>query len=124
MHSYTHLALSSLLAAIFSVHAAQFSVEISSVIVAHPPGTALALLTLTSPCLRRTYGKGLIQSVYQLDDGSALVLTVGKYRTPASEVDRLGISPDFPRQPSAADADAALAACRVPTAPQLAQPVA
>jgi ABC-type arginine/histidine transport system permease subunit len=30
----------------------------------------------------RTYGKGLIQSVYELSDGSGLVLTVGKYVTP------------------------------------------
>ncbi|XP_028244774.1 carboxyl-terminal-processing peptidase 1, chloroplastic-like isoform X2 [Glycine soja] len=31
---------------------------------------------------KRTYGKGLIQSVFDLDDGSGVVSTVGKYVTP------------------------------------------
>uniref|UniRef100_A0A0R0IRN4 Tail specific protease domain-containing protein n=1 Tax=Glycine max TaxID=3847 RepID=A0A0R0IRN4_SOYBN len=31
---------------------------------------------------KRTYGKGLIQSVFDLDDGSGVVITVGKYVTP------------------------------------------
>ena len=74
------------------------------------------VLPADSAMLRRTYGKGLIQSVYQLDDGSALVLTVGKYLTPArTDIDRQGIVPDFSKLPSAADAQAALAVCRVPT---------
>lgn len=30
-----------------------------------------------------TFGKGLIQSVYELSDGSGLAVTVGKYLTPA-----------------------------------------
>ena len=30
-----------------------------------------------------TFGKGLIQSVYELSDGSGLVVTVGKYVTPS-----------------------------------------
>ncbi|GBF96323.1 carboxyl-terminal-processing peptidase chloroplastic [Raphidocelis subcapitata] len=43
----------------------------------------------------RTYGKGRIQSVYELDDGSALFVTVARYRTPAgSEIDLRGIRPD------------------------------
>lgn len=32
----------------------------------------------------RTYGKGLIQSVYELSDTSGLVITVGKYLTPGA----------------------------------------
>ena len=43
-----------------------------------------------------TYGKGLIQSVYELTDGSGLVLTVGKYLTPnGTDIDYKGIAPDF-----------------------------
>jgi hypothetical protein len=42
-----------------------------------------------------TYGKGRIQSVYELHDGSALFVTVAKYVTPAGTViDRRGIKPD------------------------------
>lgn len=42
-----------------------------------------------------TYGKGRIQSVYELHDGSALFVTVAKYITPAGHViDHQGIQPD------------------------------
>lgn len=42
-----------------------------------------------------TYGKGRIQSVYELHDGSALFVTVAKYLTPAGTViDHHGINPD------------------------------
>lgn len=42
-----------------------------------------------------TYGKGRIQSVYELHDGSALFVTVAKYITPAGHViDHQGIHPD------------------------------
>jgi C-terminal processing protease CtpA/Prc len=62
----------------------------------------------------RTYGKGLIQSVYELGDGSGLVLTVGKYLTPAGiDIDREGIAPDFKSLPAAAAADGAVAACKL-----------
>ena len=62
----------------------------------------------------RTYGKGLIQSVYELGDGSGLVLTVGKYLTPAgTDIDLEGIKPDFRAAPSAEAAESALAACRL-----------
>lgn len=44
----------------------------------------------------RTYGKGRIQSVFELDDGSALFVTIARYRTPAgSEIDLRGIRPDM-----------------------------
>lgn len=42
-----------------------------------------------------TYGKGRIQSVFELEDGSALFVTVAKYKTPmGTEIDRVGIRPD------------------------------
>lgn len=42
-----------------------------------------------------TYGKGKIQSVYELHDGSALFVTVAKYQTPLGlEIDHKGIQPD------------------------------
>ena len=57
---------------------------------AHPP----ACLPTTSPAhschcpsflppAESTYGKGKIQSVFELGDGSALFVTVAKYKTPA-----------------------------------------
>ena len=65
----------------------------------------------------RTYGKGLIQSVYELGDASGLVLTVGKYLTPSRvDIDRGGIAADLVASAAGAvDADAAdavLGACR------------
>lgn len=69
---------------------------------------------------RRTYGKGLIQSVYELGDGSGLVLTVGKYLTPAgTDIDLDGIVPDFGAMPGGNVADEAIAACRLKPAPKL-----
>ncbi|KAL4420229.1 hypothetical protein ABPG77_011053 [Micractinium sp. CCAP 211/92] len=42
-----------------------------------------------------TYGKGKIQSVFELSDGSALFVTVAKYQTPGgSEIDQVGVQPD------------------------------
>ncbi|GIL83336.1 hypothetical protein Vretimale_11309 [Volvox reticuliferus] len=42
-----------------------------------------------------TYGKGKIQSVFELQDGSALFVTVARYQTPnGTEIDRIGIIPD------------------------------
>lgn len=62
----------------------------------------------------RTYGKGLIQSVYQLENGSALVVTIGKYLTPArTDIDREGLKPDFSSIPGRESADERLAACRI-----------
>lgn len=66
---------------------------------------------------RRTYGKGLIQSVYELSDGSGLVLTVGKYLTPlGTDIDEFGITPDFGGMPSPIVAKEAIAACHIRTA--------
>ncbi|XP_043689846.1 carboxyl-terminal-processing peptidase 1, chloroplastic isoform X3 [Telopea speciosissima] len=44
----------------------------------------------------RTFGKGLIQSVFELHDGSGVVVTVGKYVTPKRmDINGNGIEPDF-----------------------------
>ena len=64
--------------------------------------------------LCRTYGKGLIQSVYELSDSSGLVLTVGKYLTPLrTDIDREGLKPDFRHMPSSSAAAEQLQACRL-----------
>ena len=43
-----------------------------------------------------TYGKGLMQTVYKLDDGSALDITVAKYNPPKSaNFDGVGVIPDY-----------------------------
>ena len=42
-----------------------------------------------------TFGKGLIQSLFDLSDGSGLAVTVAKYETPRHrDINRLGIRPD------------------------------
>jgi carboxyl-terminal processing protease len=44
----------------------------------------------------RTFGKGLIQSLFNLSDGSGLAVTIAKYETPShSDINKLGISPDL-----------------------------
>ncbi|KAK8684631.1 hypothetical protein V6N13_040647 [Hibiscus sabdariffa] len=44
-----------------------------------------------------TYGKGKIQSVFQLSDGSGLAVTVARYETPAhNDIDKVGVIPDHP----------------------------
>ena len=67
----------------------------------------------------KTYGKGLIQSVYELSDGSGLVLTVGKYVTPGlNDIDRQGITPNFAMFPGFQKAQDELGACERPTGPR------
>lgn len=66
----------------------------------------------------RTFGKGLIQSVYELSDGSGMVITNGKYLTPAlTDIDTEGIAPDFKLPPSPEVAANKLNACVVPNRP-------
>ncbi|XP_078152814.1 peptidase S41 family protein isoform X1 [Carex rostrata] len=44
-----------------------------------------------------TFGKGKIQSVFELSDGSGLAVTVARYETPAhTDIDKVGIIPDHP----------------------------
>ncbi len=44
----------------------------------------------------RTFGKGLVQTVYPLSDGGALKLTTRKYFTPSGiDINEIGISPDY-----------------------------
>jgi carboxyl-terminal processing protease len=43
----------------------------------------------------RTFGKGLIQSLFSLSDGSGLAVTIAKYETPDHhDINRQGIVPD------------------------------
>lgn len=43
-----------------------------------------------------TYGKGVIQNVFQLTDGSVLKLTVAEYYTPnETKINKVGITPDY-----------------------------
>jgi carboxyl-terminal processing protease len=43
----------------------------------------------------RTFGKGLIQSLFDLPDGSGLAVTVAQYATPSGrDINKLGIEPD------------------------------
>lgn len=44
----------------------------------------------------KTYGKGLVQTVYPLRDGGALKLTTSKYFTPnGTDINEIGINPDY-----------------------------
>lgn len=44
----------------------------------------------------KTYGKGVIQDVYQLTDGSVLKLTTAEYYTPNNvTINKIGIEPDY-----------------------------
>ena len=43
-----------------------------------------------------TFGKGLIQSLFELSDGSGMAITVAKYETPKHrDIHKLGIKPDL-----------------------------
>lgn len=44
----------------------------------------------------KTFGKGLVQSVRPLGDGSGVAVTIAKYLTPAGrDINKLGIEPDY-----------------------------
>ena len=44
----------------------------------------------------KTFGKGLIQSLFELPDGSGIAVTVAKYETPNhTDINKQGISPDL-----------------------------
>ena len=43
-----------------------------------------------------TFGKGLIQTIVELSDGSAVSVTVARYQTPAgTDINKVGIKPDL-----------------------------
>lgn len=55
-----------------------------------------------------------MQSVYELSDGSGLILTVGQYLTPAlRDIDRRGLPADFGSMPDPGQAGAVLGRCEV-----------
>lgn len=57
----------------------------------------------------RTFGKGLVQAVEPLDDGSALKLTIAKYYTPKGrDINHVGIAPDITVELSSAQQKALL----------------
>ncbi len=44
----------------------------------------------------KTYGKGIVQKIYPLSDGTAVKLTVSKYYTPkGNDIHGIGIEPDI-----------------------------
>jgi carboxyl-terminal processing protease len=44
----------------------------------------------------KSYGKGTVQEISNLSDGSQLEITIGKYRTPSGRIiDQIGITPDL-----------------------------
>lgn len=52
----------------------------------------------------QTFGKGLVQSVHSLSDGSGLAVTIARYRTPSGAyIDKTGITPDVVVELSEAD---------------------
>jgi carboxyl-terminal processing protease len=58
----------------------------------------------------RTFGKGVVQSVFPLPDGSAVKLTTARYTTPKGrDIDRRGIDPDIsiPEPPGSVAGDPA-----------------
>ncbi|XP_042008497.1 carboxyl-terminal-processing peptidase 1, chloroplastic-like isoform X2 [Salvia splendens] len=63
----------------------------------------------------RTYGKGLIQSVFELNDGSGVVVTIGKYVTPNHmDINGNGVDPDFRNFPAWNEVTRYLSSCHKP----------
>ena len=55
----------------------------------------------------KTFGKAVIQTVEQLDDGSAVVVTIAQYQTPKrTNINQVGISVDVQKSCPKAGADA------------------
>lgn len=49
----------------------------------------------------RTYGKGLVQSLFDLGDGAGLAVTIAKYETPKhTDIHKVGIKPDLEVKPN------------------------
>jgi C-terminal processing protease CtpA/Prc len=54
----------------------------------------------------RTFGKGLIQTVVDLSDGSGVAVTVARYQTPAGvDINKIGVSPDVQLDPEVLPTD-------------------
>lgn len=54
----------------------------------------------------QTFGKGLVQSVHSLSDGSGLAVTIARYRTPnGTDINQKGISPDIEVELTEADVE-------------------
>jgi carboxyl-terminal processing protease len=54
---------------------------------------------------QKTFGKGLVQSVRGLSDGSGMTVTIAKYLTPRNrDIHKHGIDPDVPAKLSEAEA--------------------
>jgi carboxyl-terminal processing protease len=56
----------------------------------------------------KTFGKGLIQSLFELNDGSGMAVTVAKYETPShQDIHKKGIDPQVKvaEPPESKDAD-------------------
>ncbi len=70
-----------------------------------------------------TFGKGLIQTIVELSDGSAVSVTVARYQTPAgTDINKVGIKPDIVLQDPAALPTDGQNFCKVmaaPSAPKL-----
>lgn len=61
----------------------------------------------------KTFGKGLIQTVVDLSDGSGVAVTVARYQTPAGvDINKIGISPDVQLASDALPTDAE-GVCRI-----------
>ncbi|RAL54517.1 hypothetical protein DM860_001645 [Cuscuta australis] len=59
-----------------------------------------------------TFGKGKIQSVFKLSDGSGLAVTVARYETPAhNDINKVGVLPDHPLPASFPKDDESLCGC-------------
>ncbi|XP_030475853.2 carboxyl-terminal-processing peptidase 1, chloroplastic isoform X1 [Syzygium oleosum] len=62
----------------------------------------------------RTFGKGLIQSVFELDDGSGVVVTIGKYVTPNHmDINGNGIEPDYRSLPAWNEVNKHISKCKM-----------
>ena len=49
----------------------------------------------------RTFGKGSVQTLFGLDDGAGLKLTIARYFTPSGRsIQDVGIEPDVPVRPA------------------------
>ena len=44
----------------------------------------------------QTFGKGVMQATYKLEDGSAAIITIAEYKTALSECyNEIGVTPDY-----------------------------